>query len=429
MTLFVSIVGLLFLILIHEAGHFFTALAVGIRPRKFYIGFPPAIAKMNRNGIEYGVGAIPLGGYVRIPGMHRPAAKDVQINFAPALREAPELQAPLAAVERDLAAGDFEAARAGLPALIDALDRAELSHGARKSAERGLRDLDESLGTDAYWRQRTWKKVAVIFAGPGVNILFAIVLLAAVYMLGVPDANTRTVQAVEAGKPAAVIGLRSGDEILAVNGKPTPTFESIRARIQASHGRPITLAVERNGETVKLGPAKTIRSGDRWILGFVPGVAYKHYGAPTAFRYAVNDCWQAIKGMGLAIKGLFYKEGRHRPRLERRAQGQLPALSADSRPDQPLPGAAQPASAPTARRGAHPLLDHRGRAAAGGRARGLRAGLGDRLLRDPADLLHRALERPRRPRGRLDSPRWLRSARSGSAASRSAAARPSSSSR
>jgi regulator of sigma E protease len=309
-TLFVSIVGLLFLILIHEAGHFFTALAVGIRPRKFYIGFPPAIAKVNRNGIEYGVGAIPLGGYVRIPGMHRPAAKDVQMNFAPALREAPELQAPLAAVERDLAAGDFEAARAALPALIDALDRAELSAGARKSAERGLRDLDESLGSDAYWRQRTWKKVAVIFAGPGVNILFAIVLLAAVYMLGVPDANTRTVQAVEAGKPAAVIGLRSGDEILAVNGKRTPTFESIRARIQASRGRPITLAVDRNGHTVKLGPAKTIRSGDRWILGFVPGVAYKRYGAPTAFRYAINDCWQAIKGMGLAIKGLFYKEGR-----------------------------------------------------------------------------------------------------------------------
>jgi RIP metalloprotease RseP len=101
-TFLVSIVGLLFLILIHEAGHFFVALAVGVKPRKFYIGFPPAIVKTVRNGIEYGIGAIPLGGYVRIPGMHRPAAKDVQVNFAPALREASELQAPLAAVERDL---------------------------------------------------------------------------------------------------------------------------------------------------------------------------------------------------------------------------------------------------------------------------------------------------------------------------------------
>lgn len=310
MTLLVSIVGLLFLILIHEAGHFFTALAVGIRPRKFYIGFPPAIAKVHRNGIEYGVGTIPLGGYVRIPGMHRPAAKDVQIHFAPALREAPELQARLAAVERDLAAGDLDAAREALPALVEALEQAELSPRARKSAERGLRDLDESLGLDAYWRQRTWKKIAVIFAGPGVNILFAIVLLAAVYMLGVPNANTRSVQAVEPGRPAAAIGLRPGDEILAVNGKQTPTFDAVRAQIQASQGRPVTVVVERDGRRVTLGPAKTIRSGDRWILGFVPGVEYKHYGAPTAFRYAVTDCWQAVKGMGLAVKGLFYEEGR-----------------------------------------------------------------------------------------------------------------------
>ena len=46
---------------LHEAGHFYTARAVGMRPRKFYVGFPPAIAKVNRDGIEYGVGAIRSG--------------------------------------------------------------------------------------------------------------------------------------------------------------------------------------------------------------------------------------------------------------------------------------------------------------------------------------------------------------------------------
>ena len=45
MNLFVAILGLAFLILIHEAGHFFVALAVGMRPRKFYIGFPPAVGR------------------------------------------------------------------------------------------------------------------------------------------------------------------------------------------------------------------------------------------------------------------------------------------------------------------------------------------------------------------------------------------------
>src|SRR5205823_2217535 len=62
MTIFVAILGLGFLILIHEAGHFFTAIAVGMRPRRFYLGFPPAVAKKKWRGIEYGVGAIPLGG-------------------------------------------------------------------------------------------------------------------------------------------------------------------------------------------------------------------------------------------------------------------------------------------------------------------------------------------------------------------------------
>ena len=45
MSVFIAILGLAFLILIHEAGHFFAAISVGMRPRRFYLGFPPAIAK------------------------------------------------------------------------------------------------------------------------------------------------------------------------------------------------------------------------------------------------------------------------------------------------------------------------------------------------------------------------------------------------
>ena len=81
MSVFVAILGLAFLILIHEAGHFYSALAVGMRPRKFYIGFPPALVRVRRRGIEYGIGTIPLGGYVKIPGMHRPAARDLEFRL------------------------------------------------------------------------------------------------------------------------------------------------------------------------------------------------------------------------------------------------------------------------------------------------------------------------------------------------------------
>ncbi|HWQ01791.1 MAG TPA: site-2 protease family protein, partial [Gaiellaceae bacterium] len=87
MNLFVAIIGLAFLILIHEAGHFFAALSVGMRPRRFYLGFPPPILRKTRNGIEYGIGMIPLGGYVKIPGMHRPAPSDADMHFGRALQQ------------------------------------------------------------------------------------------------------------------------------------------------------------------------------------------------------------------------------------------------------------------------------------------------------------------------------------------------------
>ena len=100
MSVFVSILGLGFLILIHEAGHFFVARVVGMNPRKFYLGFPPAIAKTKRKGIEYGIGAIPLGGYVKIPGMHRPAAGDLVIYFGRAVEEAASLARPVEELRR-----------------------------------------------------------------------------------------------------------------------------------------------------------------------------------------------------------------------------------------------------------------------------------------------------------------------------------------
>src|ERR671934_3172901 len=108
MSTLVAILGLGFLILIHEAGHFFTARAVGMRPRKFYVGFPPALLKTRRNGIEYGLGAIPVGGYVKIPGMHRPAPSDLDGHLSAAVHEAPELTGPVERMKRKLARGEFD---------------------------------------------------------------------------------------------------------------------------------------------------------------------------------------------------------------------------------------------------------------------------------------------------------------------------------
>src|SRR3954468_5829975 len=172
MNVFVAIVGLGVLILVHEAGHFFTAIAVGMRPRRFYIFFPPAIVKWQRKGIEYGIGAIPLGGYVKIPGMHKPAGSDLEGQFGPAIDEAPWLAAHLEPVTKALDEDRLQDARNGLGNLRAAVERSDLSDPARKSAERGLTDTDDAVADDAYWRGPAWERGTGIAPGPPTNPLF-----------------------------------------------------------------------------------------------------------------------------------------------------------------------------------------------------------------------------------------------------------------
>ena len=122
MSFAIAILGLALLILVHEAGHFFASLAVGLRPRKFYVGFPPPIVRTTRKGIEYGVGMIPLGGFVSIPGMHRPIPHDAERRFSRAVAEAPTLAGPVDRVKRTLEVEDFEGA---LPRSTSSIRRCE----------------------------------------------------------------------------------------------------------------------------------------------------------------------------------------------------------------------------------------------------------------------------------------------------------------
>jgi regulator of sigma E protease len=298
MSVLVAIAGLAFLILIHEAGHFFTALAVGMRPRRFYVGFPPALAKTTRNGIEYGLGAIPLGGYVKIPGMHRPAPSDLDAHFGAALYESPQLLPPVERMKRLVEEGDFEGAREALSDLRRAVGEAELSVQARRAAERGLEELGDSLGPDAYWRQRTWKRLAVIAAGPGTNLLFAIALLATVYVIGIPSDASLRVADVIPHSPAATAGLKPGDMIVAVDRVPTNTFTEVRDAIRNSKGRPLIITVTRRGTYVELRRARPQETDGVYTLGFHPSaIRYKRYDPVTAVGLAGKDTWLVAKAM------------------------------------------------------------------------------------------------------------------------------------
>ncbi len=311
MSILVAILGLALLILIHEMGHFFTARAVGMTPRKFYIGFPPAAVKWTRNGIEYGLGVIPFGGYVKIPGMHRPAPSDLDVHFGPALYEEPRLLTDVERVKRLVAAEAFEDARVALGTLGQAIQSAKLSPKARRAADRGLNELGDALGSDAYWRQRTWKRIAAIAAGPLTNLVFAVVLLATVYMLGIPSDASRRVQDVIPKSPAAAAGLQAGDRIVGVNRVPAYNFTDVRDAIHNSKGRPLVISVVRRGRYVELPAVRPTKTNGVYTIGFHPAaVRYTHYSPPRAFALAAEDTWLVTKAMGTWIGHIANGSGR-----------------------------------------------------------------------------------------------------------------------
>jgi regulator of sigma E protease len=298
-SIFVSLLGLGFLILIHEAGHFFVARVVGMNPRKFYIGFPPAIAKAKRNGIEYGIGAIPLGGYVKIPGMHRPAAGDLDVHFGRAVEEAASLRRPVEELRRRLEESDYEGAREAVARVANAVEESQLSLAARRSAERGLTDVADALAPDAYWRAKTWKRVAVIFAGPGANLLLTVILFTLLFMAGGGKA-TRTVEEVVPETPAAAMGLQPGDRIVAIDGK-TVVPDEIAETISSSGGGSLTVVVQRDDKLVTLGPAAPKESNGAYRLGFV----LRGEGLGL-----VDSTWQAVRVTGIVTKEIGASLGR-----------------------------------------------------------------------------------------------------------------------
>jgi regulator of sigma E protease len=307
MNIFVGLLGLGFLILIHEAGHFFVARSVGMNPRKFYLGFPPAIAKTKRNGIEYGIGAIPLGGYVKIPGMHRPAGGDLDMHFGRAVEEQPSLRRPVDTLRARLDESDYVGALEAVKALTPALEEAKLSPSAAKAAERGVGDIEDALAPDAYWRAKTWKRVAVIFAGPAANLVFAIAIFTALFMalssnyrLGFElratnETLSATINRVLPDTPAEEAGLRAGDRIVAINGKPVDG-DSIRPTIQASDGKPLRLTVVRSGKTVQLTPARPEKS--------------EQLGPVKSFRESLGYTWYVTKQIGGTVGRLVTGDGR-----------------------------------------------------------------------------------------------------------------------
>ena len=209
-------------------------------------------------------------------------------------------------VAEQLAGEDFKAARAALPLLTAAIDQAQLSPSARRSAKQAVRDVDEGSAADAHWRQPIWKRIAAIAAGPGMNVLVAFLIFFAVNATGAPSQTPGTeVAQVQANTPAAAAGLQVGDRIVAVDGRMTRTFTQVSTLVRGSRGRPITVTVDRDGRTITLGPRRAIERRGRWIWGFLPAAELVSHPIGASARLAIGDCRRVVTGTVSSLANLF----------------------------------------------------------------------------------------------------------------------------
>jgi len=268
----IFVIGLLVSIGLHELGHMVPAKKFGVRVSEYFVGFGPTLWSRKGKETEYGVKAIPLGGYVRLVGMIPPeeAVKPVK------------------------------------------------GHGriANIIADARSASVDEVLdGEDyrAFYHLTWWRKVIVMFGGPFVNLVLAIVLFTVVQVgVGLPTANTTVFEVAscvpatanaactssDPASPASVAGLEEGDTITAVNGQPVETWDDLTAILTANPGAVVAISVERDGETVEL--TTTLASVERagatvGYLGLVPGSELVRQGPLSGVETTVEYTGAVLK--------------------------------------------------------------------------------------------------------------------------------------
>ena len=255
MSWLLAFLGFALLIILHELGHFAVAKWVGMRVERFSLFFPPLIARRQRGETEYAIGAIPLGGYVKITGMN------------------PHEEIP-----------------------------ADVEHRA-------------------YYKQPVWKRIAVIAAGPAVNIVLAFLILWVLFMAnGRVDADATRVGSVERGAPAAG-ALMPGDELVAVDGKRGPI--DVLSQQISSHkcaGKPVAgcraseparITVMRDGREVKVR-VRPVYDPEykRTRVGFAFARVVEDLGPVSASGVALGEMWRFTSGTVTTIARILDPEKR-----------------------------------------------------------------------------------------------------------------------
>lgn len=297
----IIVVGIIISIALHEVGHLLPAKLFKVRVTQYMIGFGPTLWSKVRGETEYGVKAVPLGGYVAMIGMYPPpqetqndddaaesgaddAADESAGESGPADPYLQQVGAQYAAppIERSAAAEHVPPQRQKTVASHSTGMFQQMSNEAKEVAAEELQPGDEER---MFYRLATWKKIVIMLGGPAMNGVLALLLTAGT--ISAHGTNTPTTQvadvyecviSVEAAEaagdpaqqecadtdppgPAYEAGLRPGDTILEFGGQPVEEWDELTTLIRDTAGESSEVVYLRDGEenTTTLTPIETQR--------------------------------------------------------------------------------------------------------------------------------------------------------------------------
>ena len=227
------ILGIILMVMLHEFGHYWMAKRSGMKVTEFFVGFGPRLWSFTRGETEYGVKAIPAGGYVRIIGMTN------------------------------------------------------------------LEEVDPADESRTFRQATPGKRLATILAGVTVNLFIAFVLFFVV-IAGqgrVYDGPNTTVDRVLAGSSAHEAGLRTGDKIVAVDGKSVNSWDALKSVIEHNGGKAIGITVLRNGHDVTVTATPKTQNG-QGFLGVGPGTIVRDVGVVGAVPESFKTMGNVLSGFG-----------------------------------------------------------------------------------------------------------------------------------
>ncbi|QIP11219.1 RIP metalloprotease RseP [Spirosoma aureum] len=327
------ILGLSILVGLHELGHLLAAKAFGMRVEQYFIGFPPKIWSIKRGETEYGVGAIPLGGFVKISGMIDESLDTAHTNTEPQpyeFRAKPAWQRLIV-----MLGGIIVNVIVGILIFVILTYKNGNTYLAAKDAKYGIVAYDLAKGIGL----QTGDKIVKVNGKPitdfneirssdvflGNNSSYTVERNGKLEDIYIPNnfvdklADKKSagqfVEAIEPfkvgelvpGQPATKAGLKKGDFITSANGKPIRFYHEFTEVVKPLKGKPIALGVNRNGQALTLNMTTT----EEGTIGFYPDLLLpltkEEYTFGQALSIGTKKAFQVvfdnIKGFGKIFRG------------------------------------------------------------------------------------------------------------------------------